>query len=74
MQIHDHIKKAIENPLGAAVVIEAGHMCVSCRGIKQDSTMKTSKLSGVFMDNSNLARAEFFNFINADLVFLLFLL
>ena len=52
-----------ENNLGVAVMIEANHMCACVRGVKHDATMKTSKLSGVFMDNENLAREEFYNFI-----------
>ena len=30
---------------------------------KQEAKKKTSKLSGVFMDNNNLARDEFYNFV-----------
>ncbi len=63
--IHDHINKACEGNLGCAVVIEANHTCCSHRGIGHDSTMMTSKLSGVFMDNTNLSRSEFYNFINS---------
>ena len=63
MQIHDHINKVCENNLGVAVMISANHMCACVRGVKHDATMKTSKLSGVFMDNNNLAREEFYNFV-----------
>ena len=63
MQIHDHIDKVCEGNLGTAVMIEANHMCACVRGVKHDATMKTSKLSGVFMDNNNLAREEFYNFV-----------
>ena len=63
MQIHDHINKVCTENIGAAVVVEANHMCACVRGVKHDATMKTSKLSGVFMDNDNLARQEFYNFI-----------
>ena len=63
MQIHDHINKVCTENIGAAVVVEANHMCACVRGVKHDATMKTSKLSGVFMDNNNLARQEFYNFI-----------
>ena len=38
-------------------------MCARVRGVKHDATMKTSKLSGAFMDNENLAREEFYNFV-----------
>ena len=63
MQIHKHIDRVCEGNLGVAVMIEANHMCACVRGVKHDATMKTSKLSGVFMDNENLAREEFYNFI-----------
>ena len=63
MQIHDHIHEECTDNIGVATVIEANHMCACVRGVKHDATMKTSKLSGVFMDNDNLARQEFYNFI-----------
>ena len=63
MQIHDHIDGLCDGNLGVAVVVEANHMCASLRGVKHDATMKTAKLSGVFMDNDNQARTEFYNFI-----------
>ena len=63
MQIHKHIDRVCEHNVGVAVMIEANHMCACVRGVKHDATMKTSKLSGVFMDNNNLAREEFYNFI-----------
>ena len=63
MQIHDHVHEECTDNIGVATVIEANHMCACVRGVKHDATMKTSKLSGVFMDNNNLARQEFYNFI-----------
>lgn len=40
------------NPLGAACIIEATHLCMRMRGInKQNSTMITSSLKGVFLEN-----------------------
>ena len=63
MQIHDHINSLCEGNLGVGVVMEANHMCACVRGVKHDATMKTAKLSGVFMDNDNQARTEFYNFI-----------
>lgn len=62
--IHDHINRVCKDNLGVAVVIEAKHSCCSHRGIGHDSTMKTSKLSGTFIDNSDLSRQEFYNFIS----------
>jgi GTP cyclohydrolase I len=63
MQVHDFINKTCEGSLGVAVMIEANHQCACLRGVKHDSTMVTSKLSGVFMDNKNLARSEFYEFV-----------
>ena len=63
MQIHNHINKVCEGNLGVAVMVSAEHMCACVRGVKHDATMKTAKLSGVFMDNDNQARTEFYNFI-----------
>ena len=60
--IHHAVNKICEGNLGVAVMIEAGHNCVSCRGVKhQGASMKTSKLSGSFMDEDS-ARAEFYEF------------
>ncbi len=63
MQIHDHINRVTAGNIGVAVMVEAGHMCACVRGVKHDSTMKTAKMSGVFLQNDNLARAEFYEFI-----------
>ncbi len=63
-QISKHIDKVCEKNLGVAVLVEAQHTCCSHRGIKHESTMKTSKLTGVFLDNENLARQEFYDFVN----------
>lgn len=46
------------NPLGAACVIEARHLCVQMRGVsKQNSIMTTSSLKGIFLENSDTGRA-----------------
>ena len=38
-------------PLGAAVIIEASHGCMQCRGVaKQQAVMTTSAMRGVFFD------------------------
>ena len=63
MQIHDHIDKVCKDSLGVAVVVSAEHLCTCVRGIRHDSTMKTAKLSGAFMESDNDARKEFYNFI-----------
>jgi GTP cyclohydrolase I len=62
-QIHDHIEKLCLGNRGVAVVIESQHNCVKCRGIKQDSVMKTSQMSGYFFDNEIGTRQEFFSLI-----------
>jgi len=61
--IHNAVDKICEGNLGVAVMIEAGHNCVSCRGIKhQGASMKTAKLTGCFL-NEDSARAEFYEFV-----------
>lgn len=67
MQIHDYVKEIVggeDKSLGVAVYIEAKHACVCHRGVKHNSVMKTAKLSGVFLDNNNLARQEFYGFVH----------
>ena len=63
MQIHDHINRVCEKNEGVAVMIEANHMCACVRGVKHDATMKTSKLSGEFMNYKSHAREEFYSFV-----------
>jgi GTP cyclohydrolase I len=63
-QIHDHIDRLCVGNRGTACIIEAQHCCVKCRGIKNDSVMKTSQLSGYFYDNSVGSRVELFNLID----------
>jgi len=60
--IHQAVNKVCEENLGVIVTVVASHSCVSCRGIKhQGAAMVTTKASGVFMENDNLARKEFFD-------------
>lgn len=63
-QIHDEIDRLCVGNRGVAVVIESQHNCVLCRGVKHDSVMKTSQMSGYFWTNEVGTRAEFFNLID----------
>lgn len=48
------------SPKGSACVLEAKHLCMTCRGVnKQNSVMVTSSLTGIFREATNLARQEF---------------
>lgn len=55
------------NPIGAAVVIEAQHMCMSMRGVqKQNSVTTTSDFTGAFKKDIK-TREEFMRIIGANL-------
>jgi len=57
-QIANAINDAL-NPLGVAVMIEASHLCVCYRGVKDvNSKTRTTSLKGVFKMNAE-TRAEF---------------
>jgi GTP cyclohydrolase I len=68
LQIQERIGKQVVNalvkylePIGAACIIEAKHLCIACRGVgKQNAVMVTSALRGVFMrqDSFGLAARE----------------
>jgi len=61
--IHNAVDKICESNIGVAVMVEATHACVSCRGVKHHgASMKTAKLSGSFLEEDS-ARAEFYEFI-----------
>jgi GTP cyclohydrolase IA len=52
--IHHAVNELITDNKGVAVMIEATHNCVSCRGVKhQGASMKTAKLSGAFLDDGD---------------------
>tara|TARA_B100001750_G_C15512048_1_gene604349 strand:+ start:1046 stop:1624 length:579 start_codon:yes stop_codon:yes gene_type:complete len=52
-------------PLGCAVILEAAHGCMRCRGVsKQNSIMTTSAMRGVFFDKSE-ARTELMQLIRS---------
>ena len=60
--IHNAVDKVCEGNLGVVITVVGTHNCVACRGVKhQGASMVTTKASGVFMDDKNQARAEFFN-------------
>jgi GTP cyclohydrolase I len=62
VQIADAIKAVIE-PAGVAVTIEAEHLCMKMRGVeKQNSTMKTSVMLGTFRDHQ-ATRMEYLQLI-----------
>lgn len=63
--VADDLEKNL-NPLGAAVIIEAAHGCMQCRGVmKQNSIMTTSAMRGVFFEKSE-ARTELMQLIRSS--------
>ena len=65
-QILAAIKESL-NPLGAAVVIEAKHLCMMMRGVqKQNSMTTTSAFDGELLNN-HVTRNEFLKLISARL-------
>ena len=61
--IADDIMRVLK-PLGAAVLIEAEHLCMTMRGVQKPGTKTvTSAMRGVFLDDTNNARMEFLNLI-----------
>jgi GTP cyclohydrolase I len=62
MQIHQYLNEVCENNNGVAVVCEANHMCACVRGVRHNSTMMTSHLSGAFK-NDPATREEFYKFV-----------
>jgi len=62
-QIAAYLNEVCEGNKGVAVVIEANHMCACVRGVRHDSTMMTSKLTGAFLNDAS-AKSEFYKFID----------
>lgn len=61
--IHNAVNEICEGNQGVAVMIDATHNCVSCRGVKHfGASMKTAKLTGSFLEEDS-ARAEFYDFV-----------
>jgi len=55
-QIGDCIAEVLE-PEGVAVVLEATHACMSCRGVETpDVVMTTSRLTGIFREDNRSRR------------------
>ena len=63
MQIHDYINSTCTGNKGVAVMVEAGHLCACVRGVRHDSTMMTSKMSGAFIQDGT-TRNEFYRFVD----------
>lgn len=63
-QIHTFLSELLETE-DIAVYIEAKHTCVALRGIEQDSTMRTSKLTGTFLSEDS-CRSEFYQMVNRE--------
>ena len=65
--VHQAVDKICKNNKGVITTIVATHNCVSCRGVKHNgASMITTKASGVFRDNENLARKEFFDSLKVN--------
>lgn len=64
-EIAQAINEIIE-PMGIAVVIKAKHLCMMMRGVeKQNSTLFTSSMLGVFQ-SSSITRNEFLDLIRTE--------
>jgi len=61
--IHNAMDTIISDNNGVAVMIDATHNCVQCRGVKHGgASMKTSKLTGAFK-NDAATRNEYYEFV-----------
>jgi len=61
--IHHAVNTIIQDNNGVAVMIDASHNCVQCRGVKHGgASMKTSKLTGAFKKDP-ATRNEYYEFI-----------
>ena len=62
--IADDLEEHVQ-PLGCAVIMEARHGCMRCRGVlKQNAVMTTSAMRGVFFDRAE-ARSELLQLIQS---------
>lgn len=64
IQIADGLEEVIK-PMGLAIVMKAEHMCMCWRGVKEDTTMTTSVMRGIFGKNP-YAKQEFFALIKGQ--------
>ena len=65
--IHNAVDKICEGNQGVAVMVNATHNCVACRGVKhRGAAMQTAKLSGSFL-HEDAARSEFYKNIELSL-------
>ena len=65
-KIHTELDNILTNNKGVAVYIKASHLCVQARGVKDyDTSMITSKLSGVFLDKNDTAKEEFLQMVSS---------
>jgi GTP cyclohydrolase IA len=66
MQIRDCIQQTL-NPMGVAVVIEARHLCMVMRGVRnQNSKVTTSAFTGAFLNHPK-TREEFMHLIGVKI-------
>lgn len=64
VEIADEFEKAL-TPLGVMIVVNGGHSCMQCRGVKQsNSRMITSAVRGCFADANDGSKGEFLTLIN----------
>lgn len=63
MAIHHAVNQACNKNIGVAVMVEAEHHCVSCRGVKHSgAVMKTTRFSGSFLTDNSIYKQEFYEF------------
>jgi GTP cyclohydrolase I len=58
LQLQERIARQVANsimthlqPHGVAVIIEAKHLCIACRGVKNECSFVTSVMLGSFREN-----------------------
>jgi GTP cyclohydrolase IA len=65
--LHNAVSKVCQDNRGVAVLVDASHNCVRCRGVRHPaSRMKTHMFSGVFEEPTAPARQEFYEFTRGD--------